>query len=562
MKNKALLSACFIGATALLAACGNSGSGNNAGTGAGTGTGAATGGGTSELATAERRFDVEIPGFPLAEPMNVSILGRHVGIADWQDMPFWLAIEEATNMNFTFTTPPNDDFLTNLNLAFASGNLPDILFGAALSAQMQIEHGSVGTLVPLQDLIRENAPNIEKLLNDNPGIRNSITAPDGNIYALPTINQSFDAIWPVGPVYYNGIWMEALNAEIPTTLDEFTALMFRFRDEMPGILGVDTVFPMSATDNFVWLRTWMLSFFGMTSRLSEAFGDEIVFNATTDNYRAFLEWMNMAFTEGLIHPEMYTLSGDVQNALGRENLIGFFQAWHSHHLMGTDEEQAMDNPMLRPIRSEWSPEGVLPRSPGISIGQFAITSGAQDPAALVRMIDFFYGPEGSMFAAQGPEGYLWVYDTHETGEQVRVIAPGIDPEDGNRGGRFTPYFGFPAPQLIIADAPRILISLDEPIEFAFNEFLKEETLSTMGVYGKVAIPNVMLTAEEANFISLMNADINIEIDRMEAQFITGITPINDETWAQFQETLRVIGVEDIRSTWQAAYDRWLEAGQN
>lgn len=501
--------------------------------------------------------DSLIPGFPLADSINVRILGRHIE-TDWADMPFWQVLAEETNINFVFDTPPNQDFTQALNIMLVSRDYPDVFFGSALTAGQQMDLGEAGTLLPLQDLIRDYAPNIQRLLDENPHIVNSITAPDGNIYALPTFNQSFDAIWPLGPVYYNGLWMEALDAEVPGTLDEFTDLMIRFRDEMPEILGVDRVFPISASDSMTWLRAWMLSFWGMTARGTQATDGVVVHNVTTDAYRAYLEWMAMAYDEGILHPEIFSLTGDMQGALGRDNLIGFFQAWHSHHLLGTDEVQALNNPMVRPIISEWSPEGVLPRSPGFSTGQFAITNQAEDPAAILRLFDFFYSEEGAIFADHGPEGYFWSYDTHaETGEQIRVR--NVDPDTSR--GIFTPFYGFPAPNLIPSRMPRLFTDRYEEADETFVEFLRAETEATVGTYGRVAFPPSMLTFDESTELMAINADLLLEIDRVEAEFVTGVRPITDETWAEFQAALVNIGIEDFVRIQQAAHDRWLANSQ-
>ena len=550
MKKKViLLMACFITLLVVLVACGE----NNATDGTDSGTTASTdvmgtGGSGGETTNA-----LGISGFPLAESIDVHVMGRFIE-TPWEDMPFWRVLSEETNINWTFNTPPSSDFVEVLNLTLVSQDFPDVFFGSALTAGQQIELGEDGVLLPLQDLIREHAPNIQRLLDENPHIVNSITAPDGNIYALPTFNQSFDAIWPVGPVYYNGTWLQYLDAEVPRTLADFEDLMFRFRDEMPEILGVDRVFPISATDSMVWLRAWMLSFWGMTTRGVQATDGVVVHNVTTDAYRAYLEWMNMAFEERLLHPEIFTLTGDQQSALGNDNLIGFYQAWHSHHLLGTDEAQALDNPFIRPVTSEWSPEGILPRSPGFSFGQFAITYRAADPVAILRVFDYFYSPEGAIFADHGPEGYFWEYDTHaETGEQIRVRVHDID----TSRGRFTPFYGFPAPNLIPNRMPRLYIDRYEETDETFQNFLRAETEATIGTYGRVAFPPAMLTFEEANRISIINADLNLEIDRLEAEFITGVRPINDETWAAFQSDLVRIGIGELVEVFQDAHNRWL-----
>ncbi len=67
-------------------------------------------------------------------------MGRHADIT---------GLSGKTGIKLTYTTPPSADFSTKLNLAFASGDLPDIVYGAgsqALTASMEIDYGSQGIL--------------------------------------------------------------------------------------------------------------------------------------------------------------------------------------------------------------------------------------------------------------------------------------------------------------------------------------------------------------------------------------------------------------------------------
>ena len=50
-------------------------------------------------------------------------------------------------------------------------------------------YASQGMLIPLEDMIDEYMPNLKKILDENPQYRKQITAPDGHIYSLPTINE-------------------------------------------------------------------------------------------------------------------------------------------------------------------------------------------------------------------------------------------------------------------------------------------------------------------------------------------------------------------------------------
>ncbi|MCL1950573.1 MAG: extracellular solute-binding protein [Turicibacter sp.] len=509
---------------------------------------------TAGVGTNSEAAAVNQTGWPIVdEPITLSMMGPHMGLSDWSDMPFFIELAEKTNINFDFTTPPTGDFSTNLNLALNSGQLPDVILGAGMSAAQQIEFGSQGMLLPLQDLIEQYAPNLSRLLAENPEIRQNITAPDGNIYALPQINQSAEASWMVQPMWYNGTWLDALDAEVPTTLDEFTALMLRFRDEMPEIIGAP-VFPISDGLQWVHARNWMLSVFGITTRAHEVIDGTVQFNATTDNYRAYLEWMRMAFEEGILHPEIFSLSSEQNSALGQNNQVGFFQSWYSMFFLQQTDEEGLNNPMFRPLISDWAPTPVIQRAPGMAAGTFVITNTNPSPEATMRWVDFFYSEEGSLFSFFGPEGAYYERAVNSQGEEVFVVAPGRDLTDDQTRGVVTPFYGFPGPH-VLQDFPPVLPDASTPADLTFRDFIAQETANNILAFGKVPFPPTMLLAEEADQIALINADLNMFLEQQEAAFITGQQPLNDDTWAAFQQTLENIGVGELVDVWQTAFDR-------
>ena len=67
-----------------------------------------------------------------------------------------------------------------------SNDLPDAFYRIAFGTDELMKYGKQGLFVPLEDLIEQHAPNLNKLLKDNPDIRGAITMSDGHIYALPT----------------------------------------------------------------------------------------------------------------------------------------------------------------------------------------------------------------------------------------------------------------------------------------------------------------------------------------------------------------------------------------
>ncbi|MFD1904546.1 hypothetical protein ACFSQ7_11465 [Paenibacillus rhizoplanae] len=63
-----------------------------------------------------------------------------------------------------------------------------------------------GALVPLDDLLAENAPNFKAFLDGNKAVKSAITASDGKIYVVPFVS---DRGSPGGLVYPSGLARQA-----------------------------------------------------------------------------------------------------------------------------------------------------------------------------------------------------------------------------------------------------------------------------------------------------------------------------------------------------------------
>lgn len=141
---------------------------------------------------------------------------------DWNDVLLLNEYEEMTNMDITWNMVPADGLEEKRNLALASGDLPDVFYSANLPVSDVQKYGGQGTFIPLNDLIEEYAPNIKKVLDENPDIRKGITFPDGNIYSIPTVySPDFSSLLIGAKGWVNGDWLEQLDMDNPETTDEF-----------------------------------------------------------------------------------------------------------------------------------------------------------------------------------------------------------------------------------------------------------------------------------------------------------------------------------------------------
>ena len=113
------------------------------------------------------------------------------------DMELFKRIEELTNIHIDWDQIPQAEYDEKKNLLLAAGSasseLPDGFFGKySLSSSDIVTYGSQGVLIPLNDLIEQYAPNLTALFEAHPEIKGMVTAPDGNIYSTPYVQEGED----------------------------------------------------------------------------------------------------------------------------------------------------------------------------------------------------------------------------------------------------------------------------------------------------------------------------------------------------------------------------------
>ena len=513
-----------------------------------------------------KKSDIElgkVGEFPITkEKVTMTMMGPRTGETEWKDMAFFKDYAEKTNIDFKFTTPPLDDFGTKLNLAFASGDLPDVLFGTSsttLTPAMEMDYGSQGILVPLEDLIDDNMPNLKKLMDEDPSIRKSITTPEGHIYSLPMLSRSSTAIWPRGPIWYRGDWLEAVGQkELPKTTDEFYDLLVKYRDEDPNGNGKKDEIPLTDV-KMDSTRPWLMGAFGLKERGIQEVNGKVEYTPVSDNYKEYVTYMNKLYSEKLLDQEVYSQSQEQTKAKGQNNQLGLFPDWFSFFTTGKDEKGAQSDPMWQPLTSSVSEKAVIPGSSRMSRQTFAITNKAESPEALLRWVDYFYGEEGAYYLNKGPEGSFWKWEKNDKGEEVRVYADTVDlsnPEESR--SKVTPSYGLTIPNVDYPTTPENIIrekANDEP-DTSFTDFITKETEEKLVPAAEVPFPLLYLTKEETEKTRDVGTDMTTYVEQMEAKFITGVEPLSN--WNKYVKTLEGMGVEEYVKVYQGAYDRWAE----
>ncbi len=502
-------------------------------------------------ATGKLPDNLNAEGFPIVnEPITLEMMGsKTANQLAWNEMVLFQEMEKLTNIRFKFDTPAAESYKEKLNLRFASNTLPDVLFGATLTAENEIMFGSQGQLVPLEDLIDNFAPNIRKLFEEHPDIKKNITTPDGHIYALPFVDTpgSF-GVYP--KIWINETWLKSLGLSIPKTVSELADALRAFKEKDPNKNGQADEVPLSfhlvAASGMPDIQSVLMNAFGFTGTMTVDSG-KVRFAANEPQYKEYLTFMNTLYKEGLLDREGYSQTLQQKNAKGNNQALGAFASGGAFQVVGNDLDK--DYSILPPLVSDVNSTAFSVRGNYLTKGTFAITSSNQHPEATIRWVDYLYSLDGALLAAQGLEGKQFEYI--ENGQGLKALIPeGQNP--ANFRGTISPNAGTFIPRIHepIQKLNQYNLKESNPL----NYHIAEETIAKLEPVAKDGFPLIYFTLEEQQQLKVLETDISTYVNEMTAKFIVGAEPLDQ--WDRYIETLGKMNVEQYVTIYQAAYDRW------
>lgn len=477
-------------------------------------------------------------GFPIVnEKLEMKMMGiTNAILCDWSENLFFTEMEAKTNIAFTFNVMDDSTYEEKKNLAFASGDLPDVFFKAQLKNNDVARYGEQGYLLPLEDLIDKYAPNFKKLMEENPDIKEAITTPDGHIYALPSVDPSKAH----STIVLNKKWLEKLGLEMPKNIDELYNVLNEFKTKDPNGNGKNDEIPitLSSTEN---VKRAFFPMFGMVSGDNNMTfnGEKAEFVPFNKNFKEAVTYINKLCTDGLLDKDTFTQTGQELNAKGKsetELLGGMFTPGAFLHV---GEERHFDYDSFEPFVNSDGTQ-VAFGSSGISTGAFAISKNCASPEAAIRWVDYLYSEEGGRLAQMGVEGKT--YKMNDDGSWDWILQEGQEQNDLR--GKETIQPGASVPQLIPVDT--------------WNKIQNIYEASLADVRGKVtpftrpALPQLYFTADDLKDVNSISADLNSYVNEMLAKFILGQESIDKID--EFISKCKEMKADELVNIYQKTYD--------
>lgn len=510
-------------------------------------------------------------GYPISdEVITVTVTGSQSGTPDWNATLQVAEIEARLGIRLDCQPFSADVWQTQQTLMMASDELPDLIINASNSMVAFAEYGADGYLLPINEYL-DVAPNLSAVMEESPAYAAAITSPDGNIYALTSYNQN--KLGKISRNFVNKLWLENVGMELPTTVDELYDVLVAFRDEDANGNGdpKDEV-PFSTAfqaDAPTYAEQVLMNAFGINSnKVTYSLGavdGKVQLMDISENYRAFLRYMNKLYSEGLMDSESFIQTTAEYRAKVAEDRVGFFGDYAPFVAAG--------QPITYDSNFEWvggltssenEVHSVILDPPAGSTAMCAINADTEYPTELVRLLDYFYSDEGSLAGARGFEGvsFEWIeleaipgsriaqvmeMEGYPSAEEFRYKKAVI-----NSGFQLvSPFYGTQYPLVIEADDELLAGALLE--EYGWAALIESGTRRE-GMALLESFPNLVYTADESEERATICNDISLYLANAKAQFITGGMDI-DADWETHVNTLNQMGLERILEIEQTAYDR-------
>ena len=471
------------------------------------------------------------------------------------DLKFWQWMEDYTNVHIEWEVAPYASYKDVITAKIGGGeDLADIMmirFKAIAN-----DAGSNGLLLDLAPFWDTCFTNTSAYFG-NLGVdyKGSLATADGSWYCMsmyghPTDNHIM--------LIYNTEWMKKLGAEIPSTLDEFTDLVYKMQaaGDLNGNGEADEIVLTAASTS--QLESVFNTVFGMKTYNNktrcQADSDGKVYEEySTENLKAMLEYLAKLYADGILDAEVTTMDYDILAEKCATDRIGIYCCYGTFAVdYGQLTPKGVNDPtgeyytLGLPLASEWNnnePYYIMENSLSGYTGVNAKIDPAKaeiackwldvlfaDPTALeVRCLGwegetFNRNADGSIELIPFPDGQVWQPENFGGGQ---IALPYIQTSD-------------------ILNLPYT----NEPWYLEQAAWIVENCT----FYPMSITPVLTMTDEENDLSTMYETDVKSCYEEYRDKFLMGELDIGAK-WNEYVDTINKMGLENVVKLYQSIYDR-------
>lgn len=461
--------------------------------------------------------------------------------SNYGDLPVAKELNKRTGINVEYVHPSLTNKQEKFNLMVASGELTDIIDYHwdyyPGGPQKAIEDGLI---LPLNDYIKAYAPNLQKLLDENPELLKECTTPDGDIYALGTVMIDPRLYTTAGPILRED-WLEELNLEIPETIEEWEVVLRAFKEKKGATAPLSVDLSAIIWGAFTGAFETKFDFYHIDG--------EVKYGPATPEYKEFLTLANKWYNEGLWDPNFSTIDTATKTANMINGVTG--ATWGAlgggigTYMKAANEEgySLTGAPYPTHKKGEKPMFGQYPAHFGTSI---AISTQCKDIELAMKLLDYGYSEEGSLFFNFGTEGVSYnMVDGYPTyTEEITKNPDGLSMSQAlqkySQGGQGGPF---------VQDVRYLEQYASMPQQRSAWEKWPNTDSGKYNVSQKVFVDD-----EYSSEYATLMTDIETYATEMYVKFISGTESLDN--YDKYIENMKKIGLDRLLEIKQIAFDKY------
>lgn len=463
-------------------------------------------------------------------------------VTNFGETPLAKELTKKTGIEVEYIHPPQGQTKESFNLLIASGELPDIIRynWFEQGAQKMINNKII---LDLTEDIEKNAPNLKKLLSENPDWDKQVKTDGGSYYTFPFFRGDKSLLSYTGPIIRKD-WLDDLGMEIPETIDEWEKMLTAFKEEK----GADV--PLSLTVNY-FDHGFLAGAFGIYGDFYVD-GGEVKYGAMEDGYLDFLTLLNKWYKAGLLDKNLASVDSKMLDTYMMNNrmgatvgLVGGNLGKWTTAMKGNDDKFSIVAAPYPVMNKGDEPEMAKCDWDANPVSGYAISAKTKNRGLAVKFLDYGYGEEGSMLLNFGIEGdsYEMVDGQPKFTQKMMDILNGVNTEMTSHFYSMGTYSGPLVQDKRLVEQTLIYDTQKD----AYNIWSVPKAFEHK-------MPPVQYSDEESEIRSSIMTDLTTYKEEMVMAFITGSRPLSE--FDAFREQLRAIGVEDVLKVENAAYKRY------
>ncbi|MEZ0536472.1 ABC transporter substrate-binding protein [Caldicellulosiruptoraceae bacterium PP1] len=493
-------------------------------------------------------------GLPITKSkVTLKIVSPKAPLApNYNEMLLFKRLEKQTNVHIEWKNIPDSDYQEKKNLLLASGDLPDAFYNAGFSDYDLFRYSQDGTIIKLNTLIDKYMPNVKKLYQKRPEIKQFMTLPDGNMYSLPAGEELGTGKEAIGAVlsfqFINKKWIDKLGLKAPTNLKELHDVLVAFKNKDPNGNGKKDEIPLS------FIHMWwcadigtLFSAFGMNDTIDHLIvkNGKVTFTAMQPQYKNAIIYFNKWVKEGLIDKESFTQTKDPTALFAKgktkDETLGSFMWWEETEIVGPEREK--DYMYLGPIKGLNNENPIIYRTNGSPWGRgaFVITKANKYPEITARWIDLQFEPK---MTAQVHWGAIGDVFEEKNGRLVFRPLP-----EGVAMGEYRQKVAPNGVGVVTAEDFKNLVDMEDRAKVRIDRVKKYSPYMTSEI-----IPTLFFTPSELDRKNKIEVDLYQYVNKKRAQWLMngGI----EKEWNKYLSDLKKIGIDEYLKILQTAYNRY------